>query len=700
MEGGIKTSQRVSRSCVECGRRKIKCDKKSPCQPCIRRNAAHECKRPIARVRGQLTVYAETGTEDAEYADDEQVRELLRQRAALQAQVAELETALALSKPCAHNHGRTSTDYSQAPASLEDLVPAFEQFDIGLKNDSVTHGITAKDVADQLYEPITDPISLLLPRRNASHQIVTFSLQTLGWLHCAVDADTFLEAHEEFWQSAQLNINLGREQRPWMSIYFAILAVGILYMDPEVLPSAIELPQPGLPLDQSVNIAVHTSRLWYEAALKEVERFGCSGVPNLPIVQALSVLTLCHSNFGEHQREWLFTGLATNIARCLDMHKLGTEAAVSKELCLKQEWSTPAQRELGRRLWWSYVIRDWSVHQELCVCNVLIEICRLGSWSRPPSISPASFCCNFSTQDKFGSNILATASSWSTASTTETSSLSTPSPAHYHSIMSRLAYIFYVYIKANNHQTLSKLTKAIEEVESVRKDLPLHLSPHFPANDDDRQWESENSWVPFQRYLVSHVLDFLELGIARVLVSKGTETDPTEHRKLAVRLSSSILRNYAIPVPRVYRLVWTVSAAAVAASVYIALDMLANPNEYHRELKMNTIDLLRHAAVELNKHADVAVHAAKGSRMIERLLPLVTQDSIATHFPLRTVHDLVQHLSMTEDASEISCFEESPRTVYDIYGGTFFDETTFGELGDHFQAPVGLDEWEGSLFGL
>jgi hypothetical protein len=361
MERGIKTSQRISRSCVECGRRKIKCDKKSPCQPCIRRNAAHECKRPIARVRGQLTVYAATETEDVDYADDEQIRELLRQRAALQAQVAELETALALSKPCAHIHASTSTDYSEAPASLEDLVPAFEQFDIGLKSDSVTHSTTAKEIADQLYEPITDPISLLLPRRKASHQIVNFSLQTLGWLHCAVDSDAFLRAHEDFWESAHLNISLGREQRPWMSIYFALLAVGILYMDPDELPDVVDLPQPGLPLDESVNIAIHTSRLWYEAALKEVERCGCSGIPYLPVVQALSVLTLCHSNFGEHQREWLFTGLATNIARCLDMHKLGTEAAVSKEMCQRQEWSTTAQRELGRRLWWSCVIRDWYV---------------------------------------------------------------------------------------------------------------------------------------------------------------------------------------------------------------------------------------------------------------------------------------------------------------------------------------------------
>ena len=98
-EPAIKTSQRVSRSCIECGRRKIKCDKKSPCQPCIRRNAAHECKRPIARVRGQLTVY--TAAEDAGNPAEIQLQDLLRERGALRAQIAELETA---NRACGSEH--------------------------------------------------------------------------------------------------------------------------------------------------------------------------------------------------------------------------------------------------------------------------------------------------------------------------------------------------------------------------------------------------------------------------------------------------------------------------------------------------------------------------------------------------------------------------------------------------------------------
>jgi hypothetical protein len=356
-ESGIKTSQRISRSCTECGRRKIKCDKKSPCQPCIRRNVAHECKRPITRVRGQLTVYAASNERNNDIQDN--LDELIRERSALQAQIAELETALALSKPCAHSHVSQADDLAGISTSLKDIVPAFEQFDLGIEHDSVSSGNPEKDIADKLYEPVADPVFLLLPNRDNSTKLLQFSLQTLGWLHCAVNADEFLREHEQFWEKVHLGQSLEPKERPWLSLYFALLAVGILYMDLQSILTMNDLPQFGPPLGDPAQIAIHTSRLWYEAALKEIERCGCSGAISLPIVQSLSVLTLCHSNFGEHQREWLLTGFAVNMARSLDMHRLGSEAATPKDKYHRAEWSTLPQRELGRRLWWSCVIRDW-----------------------------------------------------------------------------------------------------------------------------------------------------------------------------------------------------------------------------------------------------------------------------------------------------------------------------------------------------
>lgn len=300
--------------------------------------------------------------------EDTTVDELLKERCALQAQIAELETALALSKPCGHTHGTQLELHRQNQTPIpafEDLVPALEQFDLQVSHDSDPVAMSEKDMADRLYEPSTDPIFLLLPSRDISEQLVTFSLRTLGWLHGAVHAPEFIAEHEAFWNGIHSGVAFDIKDRPWLALYFALLATGLLYLDPEEVPAISDLPQLNLHQYQQhdeMRYAVHTSRLWYEVALKEVERYGCSGAPSLRIVQALSVMTLCHSNFGEPQREWLFTGWAASMARCLDMHRLGSEVAHAQSVAVRPEWATFEKRELGRRVWWTYVIRDWYVN--------------------------------------------------------------------------------------------------------------------------------------------------------------------------------------------------------------------------------------------------------------------------------------------------------------------------------------------------
>lgn len=677
MDEGIKTSQRVSRSCVECGRRKIKCDKKSPCQPCIRRNVAHECRRPITRVRGQLTVgvvatVSELGENDY---DNPHLAELMRERGALHARIAQLETALALSKPCAHSHVSSTIDSTQPSTALEDIVPAFEQFDLGLKHDEnpTTTDMSEKDTIDCLYDPSTDPILLLLPSREASDQFVRFTLQTLGWLHCAVDISLFLKEHDVFWDKIQLGVGIDRGDRPWLAVYLALLAVGILYCSTEDLPTVAHLPQLGQPSDDLVQVTVHTSRLWYEASLKEIERHGFSGTASLPVVQALAILTLCHSNFGEHQREWLFTGFATNMARCLDMHKLGSETACSKELCSRHEWSTPAQRELGRRLWWTCVIRDWSVTGHITnLYRWLTQPVRLGVWSRPPSISPASFCCQLETQVRLDSNV------------------ATPTPFHYHSIMSRLAYIFYIYIKANTHHTRPKFAKAIEEIRAVKESLPLYMSPMFPATIDDEDWERENPWVPFQRYLITHVLEFMQLSIARILATKELGDDAGKYRALAVESAKAILYSYSTLVPRFYRLVWTVSASAAASAIYVSLDMIAYPHEYQGETKNNMIELLRQTSQEMKNHAAVAMHAAKGSMIIESVLPFLRQEHTTISSPPQSLPDILRQLSASTQSPGYS-LSTSPSPYAE---NALLDTDML--LGDSsfLNATLGPDHWE------
>jgi hypothetical protein len=257
--------------------------------------------------------------------------------------------------------------------------------------------------------------------------------------------------------------------------------------------------------------------------------------------------------------------------------------------------------------------------------------------------------------------------------------------------MCRISYIVYLYIKVNTHQTDLKFMKAIEEVQAVRRDLPLHLSPNFPANEDDRIWELEHPWIPFQRYQIHYVLDFILLTIARVLIPKEAGDDPTNSRHLALQSANRILNYYAAPVPRVYRLVWVISASTVAAAIYVSLDILANPHDYRGEAKLRIINLLRMAFMELRKHSAVAVHAAKGSVVLEGLLPVLERHDTELPGATRTIHELLQQLSMRDHTTTTNSV---PAMDGFAHHGNYENIDMFDGIGHMPQAAYGFDDWD------
>jgi hypothetical protein len=233
--------------------------------------------------------------------------------------------------------------------------------------------------------------------------------------------------------------------------------------------------------------------------------------------------------------------------------------------------------------------------------------------------------------------------------------------------------------------------KAIEEVQAVRRDLPLHLSQNFPANEDDRIWELEYPWIPFQRHQIHYVLDFLLLTIARVLIPEDTRDNPTNSRQLALQSANRILNYYAAPTPRVYKLVWVISASTVAAAIYVSLDMLANPHDYRGDAKLVIINLLTMAFMELKKHSAVAVHAAKGSAVLEGLLPVLEQHDTELPGTTRTIHELLQQLSMADHTT-------TTKSSYAMDGfahsGNYENIHMFDGTGQTLQATYGFDDWD------
>ena len=148
-------------------------------------------------------------------------------------------------------------------------------------------------------------------------------------------------------------------------------------------------------------------------------------------------------------------------------------------------------------------------------------------------------------------------------------------------------------------------------------------------------------------------------------------------------------------MPRIYRLVWAVSAATVAASVYISLDMLANSHEYRGESRLRVIALLRQASVELRKHAVVAAHAAKGSAVLQGLLPLLEQHDFDRPRMSYSMQDLLQQLAAADmgvpsDASIIT----DPGLDGLAHIGDIRNLNMLTELGNTLEGTYGMGDWD------
>lgn len=173
-------------------------------------------------------------------------------------------------------------------------------------------------------------------------------------------------------------------------------------------------------------------------------------------------------------------------------------------------------------------------------------LCRLSPWSRPPSISPSSFCCSLNGRSLWDHEVI--------PSQPNITSSPAPSPVLYLATMGQLSYIFYIYLKANATRTALKSAKALEQINAVKSGLPLHLSENFPANHDDARWESQHPWIAVQRHQLAIVLDFMILSISRSLAIGGAQSERPKNRSMAADAARRILLSFNAALPRFHEI--------------------------------------------------------------------------------------------------------------------------------------------------
>jgi hypothetical protein len=240
MPASHRSTQRAPLSCTACASRKVKCNRTIPCQPCVRRGVAADCKREVVVVRGRVRTADIPGSSPS-------VAELLLENTRL----VEL-----LSRSQA-----TETQY--APAV--DLTEYYEK----RLYEAVGNANEPRIVA------CIDDIAL--PTQSCSCRFVDFADTWTSWVHFAFFFPEFRHDHEQFW----LKGASFRSADPlWLAVYFAALASALGFMSEE------DFSRSGAPTTSRIQL----TRNWFSAALFYLDRGDFLQKSHIHVVQAIVVL--------------------------------------------------------------------------------------------------------------------------------------------------------------------------------------------------------------------------------------------------------------------------------------------------------------------------------------------------------------------------------------------------------------------------
>ncbi|ORY35307.1 fungal-specific transcription factor domain-domain-containing protein [Naematelia encephala] len=362
------TSSRTKQSCTECRRRKIKCNRRIPCDMCIARDDQDHCEEQVSsETRG-----------DQSYPRLKDFRLLAARVSALEAQLlrvtrlqVDLDSVSHLSSSVQANHDpisdsintqprllQTSTGADKAdssssfsPVRAEDdsVALVLEDFAMGHSGNLERAGKQQGPRMSALLAQAVGKAVSILPDANRSMLLVTSFFTHVDWTTKVLHAPSYLDEFNQF--AALPKDQAAMAVRPeWLSVHLIVICLSLHLLDES------ERQKLGLRSDQ-----------WQEIAkglfLASREVLFASDFLSYHTLDHLQCIVLQggyqYDTENSHDSHWAMIGSAVKIAQNLGLHRLGSEDLASKT-AWPSPWKSPLRREIGRRVWWNIVYLDWS----------------------------------------------------------------------------------------------------------------------------------------------------------------------------------------------------------------------------------------------------------------------------------------------------------------------------------------------------
>lgn len=337
---GPRPSQRAPKSCLECARRKIRCDKEQPCGPCRDRGAAGECRREAVFVKGAILSGNPAQTAITLESLAKEVDSLRRRVTQLEGPrlTADTSPIRDIDSPPLRQ-SVSDVDQSKLPGTMEEIALGIGE-STRWKGTSLLNNRDGEPTSgNQWYSSVTFETSLsALPSHPNCLVLVTFYLEQVAWLSGAIQGRVFMAELQTFWE--QLARNELRDQL-WIGLLFAVLSVSALFMDEG------QAGDRGL----SFQYLKVVGTVWFDSAIGVLFRLGIWTRPSLVACQIIHVLGPAFHLTGHTNLHQTLSALCSAHMRSINLHLLGSPRDDGVE-------ETP-RKEIGRRIWWNTVESDW-----------------------------------------------------------------------------------------------------------------------------------------------------------------------------------------------------------------------------------------------------------------------------------------------------------------------------------------------------
>ncbi|KAH8690466.1 hypothetical protein BGW36DRAFT_388813 [Talaromyces proteolyticus] len=370
-------------ACVECTRRKVRCDKILPCRNCTVKGIG--CSRPRNHINisnqgpaDEESPGSNIRLPDSNDAAENSNRALLELVEKLNAKIDHLEFALQKKQSMAVSQEMSNEPelLSPSPISLISPIPSEIPREVVNKEAKETTAQSGSEVEDAatILEFLAwgrrkDPnltvfprdietednipffssqitlrsyLQSLLPSRPQVYTLVQYHCDCLLWYHGSFHATVLWKSLEDFYNEKKGQIELTDTQLQWTSLLFAIILGSITCAPRQIILSW------GFN-DEERNKLSHR---WFQAMNVCLQYSDYMSSHSIFSVQAIATATHTAHMLGHSNSQAVLLASAVRIAQNLGLHRLGkeTDEHMSPDLI---------DREIGRRVWCQLCTQDW-----------------------------------------------------------------------------------------------------------------------------------------------------------------------------------------------------------------------------------------------------------------------------------------------------------------------------------------------------